>query len=99
MRWVVALCAGLAACSTTADPPASPAYVPSPAPARLMQHGFGDDARFAYCRPPDCPVVTPKSLPGARTPAAPLPADPAADTAAATPVATATPRPPVRRSP
>lgn len=43
-------------------PPNSAAGRHAPAPAQLAQVGFGRDASFAQCVPPDCPTRTPKTL-------------------------------------
>ncbi|MCD9026742.1 hypothetical protein LDO26_00745 [Luteimonas sp. BDR2-5] len=55
---------GLIACATHDAQPTPPAYGPTQAPLRLAQHGYGDDAHFAYCPTPDCPQPTPKWRPG-----------------------------------
>lgn len=70
------------------------------AEARIAQAQFGPDARFVVCRPPACPVRTPKSLPTATivsvpeaTPAATIAVHPASVPVSA-PVAAAPAREP-----
>jgi outer membrane protein OmpA-like peptidoglycan-associated protein len=55
-------CLGLAACATTTAIDTGIGAAPSRTllPAHLVQQGFGGQAHFAYCLPPDCPRPTRK---------------------------------------
>ncbi|EWS56794.1 MULTISPECIES: OmpA family protein [unclassified Methylibium] len=67
---------GLVACGSMELAGPNPSVSPAPAApgmgaARIAQSGFGGDARFALCQPPDCPRPSAKSLPApASTPVA-----------------------------
>lgn len=70
--FAVALVAATASCTfapraheTQAQAQAQAATAPArPAPLRIVQLSFGQNAYFAACAEPACPALTPKTLPG-----------------------------------
>ena len=66
--FAVALVAATASCSFAPrahEAQAQAATAPArPAPLRIVQLSFGQNAYFAACAEPACPTLTPKTLPG-----------------------------------
>lgn len=66
--FAVALVAATASCSfapRAREAQAQAATAPArPAPLRIVQLSFGQNAYFAACAEPACPALTPKTLPG-----------------------------------
>lgn len=66
--FAVALVAATASCSFPLRAHEAQAQAPTapvrPAPLRIVQLSFGQNAYFAACAEPACPALTPKTLPG-----------------------------------
>ena len=64
--FAVVLVAATASCAVVPRAPEAQAQTTSvrPAPLRIVQLSFGQDAYFAACAEPACPSLTPKTLPG-----------------------------------
>lgn len=64
--FAVVLVAATASCAVVPRAPEAQAQTTSvrPAPLRIVQLNFGQNAYFAACAEPACPSLTPKTLPG-----------------------------------
>lgn len=89
MLWSLPIVATALLLSSCAHPVAPPTLVPAsppPAAALLAQVGYGAQADFVQCIPPQCPARTPKTL-GAAPTAEPPSASPLVTTPGASPSA------------